>query len=492
MDRLRVNTEVIEAEIFLKGAMVKRKGIIELEPGINHISILGLTKDSNENTVKIELENEKYSNIEITSYSNKEHAKIIAEANKLIGELEHKIQIKEKQKDLWTINSDFSQREKADYEEISRFISNYADNVFVLEKELDDLKIECLKKRDEVDKLVDQSKQKIINFDIESDSKKSVTVLITYFENYAKWEPVFELYASEESAIIKIKGKIIQKTIDVWKDVKLSLSTGTPTGAQEIPEISPNILSLELSYERRMRKYGRTFSSSTDYCMDESYLTKAAVNPEERMLSELNEQRVDMDTTTSYNLNGTWTIDNRNDGVIADLYEREVLMSTKRVFVPKRSSNGYLAGEFETKDLSDLNKHNVEVYFNDNYVGKIYVDLNIEEEKNLISLGIDEKLKTTRKEETTHSKGFKNKLNKKIIITLSSSKQDKCQVLVRDFIPKSADKELIISNISLDFGKLNEDTNIVEWDLNLIPGNVKILTMEYEITYPLKKVIEGF
>ena len=492
MERQKVNTKVTGVEIFLEGGMVKREGTIKLKPGVNNISILGMTDTANEDTVKIEVEGKKYYNVEITSYKAEEYAQGVKEIDDLVGELAHKITIKEQQKSLWTVNSDFSQREKADYEEISRFITNYADNVYKLEKELDELRVEHLKKTEEIKRIMKKYKQKIVNIDIENDKEEEVPVIITYFENAMCWKPIFELHAQENKAIIKNKGKIIQRTPDVWEKVKVELSTGMPTGSQEIPEIVAPVLKLEESYERMWRRKGfgpAMRSSRGDYDCDFSVMESYASEKESKneMLAQMNDQRIDMDTTTSYDLNGTWTIDNVNDGIIAELYQYEVAMTLKRVFIPKRTSNGYLAGEIKTKDLSELNGHEVEVYYKGNYVGKIFTELNFEEEKNFVSLGIDEKLKSTRKEEDTHSKGLKNKHNKKTVITVSSSKQENCEVIVKDYLPKTNNKDINISDIKLDGGQLNEETNIVEWTFVLKPGEIRNITTSYDATYPLKK-----
>lgn len=492
MERQKVNTKVTGVEIFLEGGMVRREGTIKLKPGVNNISILGMTDTANEDTIKIEVEGKKYYNVEITSYKAEEYAQGVKEIDDLVGELAHKITIKEQQKSLWTVNSDFSQREKADYEEISRFITNYADNVYKLEKELDELKVEHLKKTEEIKKIMKKYKQKIVNIDIENDKEEEVPVTITYFENAMCWKPIFELHAREDKAIIKNKGKIIQRTPDVWEKVKVELSTGMPTGSQEIPEIVAPVLKLEESYERMWRRKGfgpAMRSSRGDYDCDFSVMESYASEKESKneMLAQMNDQRIDMDTTTSYDLNGTWNIDNVNDGIIAELYQYEVAMTLKRVFIPKRTSNGYLAGEIKTKDLSELNGHEVEVYYKGNYVGKIFTELNFEEEENLVSLGIDEKLKSTRKEEDTHSKGLKNKHNKKTIITVSSSKQEDCEVIVKDYLPKTNNKDINISDIKLDGGQLNEETNIVEWTFVLKPGEIRNITTSYDATYPLKK-----
>lgn len=494
MERQKVNTKVTGVEIFLEGGMVKREGTIKLKPGINNISILGMTDTANEDTIKIEVEGKKYYNVEITNYRAEEYAQGVKEIDDLVGELAHKITIKEQQKSLWTVNSDFSQREKADYEEISKFIANYADNVYKLEKELDELRVEHLKKTEEINKIKKKYKQKIVNIDIENDKEEEVPVIITYFENAMYWKPIFEFHAQEDKAIIKNKGKIIQRTPDVWEKVKVELSTGMPTGSQGIPEIVAPILKLEESYERMwlrkssgygMLRAGRDYNCDYSLSDSESYEKEEEIKKE--MLAQTNDQRIDMDTTTSYDLNGTWTIDNVNDGIIAELYQYEVAMTLKRVFIPKRTSNGYLAGEVKTKDLSELNNHEVEVYYKGNYVGKIFTELNFEEEKNLISLGIDEKLKSTRKEEETHSKTLKNKQNKKTIITVSSSKQEECEVIVKDYVPKTNNKDINISDIKLDGGQLNEETNIVEWTFVLKPGEIKNITTSYDATYPLKK-----
>ena len=56
-------------------------------------------------------------------------------------------------------------------------------------------------------------------------------------------------------------------------------------------------------------------------------------------------------------------------------------------------------------------------------------------------------------------------------------------------IPISKNDEIKITTINLSDGEINQDSGVIQWRLNLLPKETKILILEYEIEYPKGKKI---
>ena len=196
--------------------------------------------------------------------------------------------------------------------------------------------------------------------------------------------------------------------------------------------------------------------------------------------------RNDKETTTQYELPGVWTVNNNPKGLLVDLYDYTIPVEISHLIIPRASTNGYLVAEIESNKLSDLNNQQVVLYYNDNYIGKANIYMNTEEEKTLISLGIDEKLIGTRKLDKYHSSGLgKQKDSIKVKLNINSSNSKAINVIVKDILPKSSGKDVSIEAVKLG-GGTSDESGIIVWNIEIEPNTMKEINFSYDILYPKK------
>ena len=74
---------------------------------------------------------------------------------------------------------------------------------------------------------------------LESDRAREVRLQLTYLVDNAGWVPEYDVRVDDISQPIDLRyhARVFQQTREDWTDVRLSLSTGDPTAAAEVPEL---------------------------------------------------------------------------------------------------------------------------------------------------------------------------------------------------------------------------------------------------------------
>jgi hypothetical protein len=62
-------------------------------------------------------------------------------------------------------------------------------------------------------------------------------------------------------------------------------------------------------------------------------------------------------------------------------------------------------------------------------------------------------------------------------------------MLLKDQYPLSSDKEIEIELLEKDGAKVNKETGILTWEVNLKPNETKKIRISYAVKYPKDKII---
>jgi hypothetical protein len=69
-------------------------------------------------------------------------------------------------------------------------------------------------------------------------------------------------------------------------------------------------------------------------------------------------------------------------------------------------------------------------------------------------------------------------------IVARNTKNSNIRLSLFDQVPVSENRDIQVDVIELSDGKLNKETGIVEWQINLDPGETKEFTLSYSVKYP--------
>lgn len=198
-------------------------------------------------------------------------------------------------------------------------------------------------------------------------------------------------------------------------------------------------------------------------------------------------------TTVTYDIKNPFTV--MSDGKIytAEIINYEIPATYEYLSVPKIDPSAYLTAKITDWQELNLSSGEMNLYFEDAYLGKSLLDLNNATDTLSVSLGKDKGIYVERKKlkEFTSKKFLSNaKREARAFETIvKNNKPYEIEIKILDQLPISTNKEIVIEDEEYNGGKLEEKTKIITWDLKLDSKESKNLQTKYIVKYPKEKYI---
>ena len=217
------------------------------------------------------------------------------------------------------------------------------------------------------------------------------------------------------------------------------------------------------------------------------------VNDYDGALELIGNEFISNQTSFSYQIDIPYSVPSDGKFYSLDFKKESIPIDYIYGSVPKLDPKAYL--EAIIPDWSSLNLISGEanIYFENRFIGTSFIEPTTFDDSLSISLGKDEQINIERKQiKDFESKNiFRNKVRERVKyeIKMRNTKSQPLSIIVEDQIPVSTNDEIKITTINLSNGEINQDSGVIQWRLNLLPEETKILTLEYEIEYPKCKKI---
>lgn len=497
-----VKTSVTEVQVFRSGATVTRCGEVSLAAGRNVVYISGMTKSAILDSYKLKFpEKVRAVNIQIVtdptaSGDDKKESEIIA---KRLDEIAYQIETTDMMIELRKKNSDFANRSNISIEEQEKILASLPEQILMLHKQRDELVEKQTALNEEYGKAVEEEKKPVIIAELISEEEGTVPFILQYQETDSSWMPQYEIqYRDDRSPLdVSMKARIRQNSGEDWKQVKVTLYTGNPSVSGELPVIAPIELSI---YEPpKVRAKGimpmnamlgaaASDESALEDGMAASMMMGAAMDVSALKMdtAEVSEE----ETMTAFILPNLRDILTDTDGNMADLQAFKVNAVYNVLSVPSVDNKCYLTAEIVAADWP-LPPADASVYIRDTFAGTVYVDAASDTDKIMLSLGQDERLTVVRTEAPKKLQDvfLKNqrRSTSKISIKLVNNSSESVNTLVKDQIPVSTDKVIVVEPLQLSDGTVDEETGEVKWNLLAEPGKTLNCELEYNVTWPKDK-----
>ncbi len=336
------------------------------------------------------------------------------------------------------------------------------------------------------------SKGKLV-LQVMSETAGNVNFDINYLSAGATWKPFYDLRAESVNAPINMlyKAQIVQNTGVDWKQVKLTLSSGNPNQNSQAPLLHSWFLTYEEimnyipepSYDRR---------NSIQSMASGSVVTK----------EKLEESTISNYTTVIENqLNVSFEIDLLYD-ILSNGKQHSVSMKEiklpanfKYYTVPRMETEAYLLAE-----LSDYAKYNMlpgeaNIVFEGMYVGKTFINPNQTVDTLNLSMGRDKRVSVKREKVMDKSSTkFLSNYKEQVFtydITVRNNKKDAIDIIVKDQFPLSTDKEIEIELLESSKAKINKETGVMTWIVELKSNETQKFRISYRVKYPKDKNISN-
>jgi uncharacterized protein (TIGR02231 family) len=514
-----VAAKVKAATVYFNSAEISQTTSALIPKGTSEIVIKNVSNALNENTVQIgapasvTVLSIQFTNDYVSEYE-------LDETNPAIKKVRDSIVVvkKEIQKTRNTYDSEVKTIELLDKNQ-QIYGVNTGLNVIELTKMVDYYKIKRTELKNNID-VLDEKTTKLntllakLNSKLEvntkneektSDGKLIIQVMneiagnvdfdINYLTNSATWKPFYDLRANSVAEPINMmyKAEVVQYTGIDWKKVKLTLSSGNPNQNNQAPIVNPWFL-----------RYQNDTLSPSPIAASEATLNEVVIVGYGKKKKDLAKAVSSLSNYTSINenqLNISFDIDVPYD-ILSNgkahsvaLKEIKIPATFKYYAAPKFEKEAFLLAEITDYSKYNLLNGDTNIIFEGMYVGKTQINPSQTSDTLSLSMGRDKKI-SIKREKVVDKSGTKFLSSKKeqtftYDITVRNNKKETAQLLLKDQYPLSPDKEIEIELLQNDGAKVNTETGILSWDLDLKPNETKKIRISYRVKYPKDKVIDN-
>jgi TonB-dependent SusC/RagA subfamily outer membrane receptor len=181
-----------------------------------------------------------------------------------------------------------------------------------------------------------------------------------------------------------------------------------------------------------------------------------------------------------------------NDKTSTIIFKETKLNSTfEYQTIPLLTEHVFLIGKISDWYKTDLLDGEANIYLENSYVGKSFINTQQFNDTLDISFGVDNNISVKREKLSDFSESQLIGLNRKVTVayklTIRNNKAYSITAKVFDQIPVTTIKDIQVEPIDISAGSLNANTGKLEWDLELKPNEVKDLIIKYSVKYPKDK-----
>jgi uncharacterized protein (TIGR02231 family) len=379
-------------------------------------------------------------------------------------------------------------------------LSNNINTLYEKENKLNEL-LQKLNNKLEIDTSKEEksSSGKLI-VQVMSEVAGNVPLEISYLSNAATWNPFYDLRVENVKDPINMlyKAQVIQNTGIDWKKVKLTLSSGNPNQNNQAPLLSSWFLRYgenqsNYGYMNQMDKRNQIQGNMRAKPIQAEMLVESAPAP-------MVKKSISQYTTVAENqLNVSFDIDIPYDilsnGKVHSVALKDIKLPASYKFyaVPKVEKEAFLLAE-----IADYSKYNLlpgeaNIIFEGMYVGKTTINPSQTADTLNLSMGRDKKV-SIKREKVVDKSGTKFLSSKKeqtftFDITIRNNKKENIDLLLKDQYPLSTDTAIEIELLQSDSAKVNTETGILTWQLQLKPNETRKIRISYKVRYPKDQII---
>ncbi len=316
---------------------------------------------------------------------------------------------------------------------------------------------------------------------------------LSYVVNQAGWYPSYDLRVTDltKPVDLALKANIHQSSGETWDKVKLTLSTGNPSVDNSKPQLTTWFLRYyypqTVSYSSDKKTRSAAPAKSAEMAKGEGY----AMDEEPASTAANYVATSENPTNFEYTVSIPYTITSTNKETTVEIQKNQLNAIYEYYAAPKIVKDAFLLARVNGWENLNLLNGEINLYYENTYVGISYLNAAISKDTIDFSLGRDKSISIDRK----RSKEFSSKkligLNQKATIgwdyEMKNKKSTAIKIIIEDQIPVSTDKDLEVTADELSGGQHNINTGFVTWKFDLKPTEAKKFKMIYSVKYPKDK-----
>jgi len=327
---------------------------------------------------------------------------------------------------------------------------------------------------------------------VSSDVDETVNLDIKYSVRDASWRPYYDVVIPDINSKTKLlyKALIKQNSGLDWKNVELHLISGFPNVHKNIP----SLYDWNLYYQQPVpivkdevtMAYGvkstAAYSEVSSKELEEVTIVRASA-----FQNQLN---------VGYDLKDLYTILSNNQDNSINLDVNEIPATYTYYTIPKMDKTVFLVAELDNLDKYNLINAEANIIFQDTNVGKTSLNTENTDNKLLLTLGDDRRVSIKRdliKDKTMEkSISSSNKEQQYAYqFTIRNNKNEKIKLRIKDQVPVSTDKQIIINMINKAGAEYDEKTGYLTWYIVLNANETKKIDFSFKVNSLKNKVLLG-
>jgi hypothetical protein len=160
---------------------------------------------------------------------------------------------------------------------------------------------------------------------------------------------------------------------------------------------------------------------------------------------------------------------------------------------PRVDKDAYLLADIADWESLNLLPGEANIIFEGTYIGKTMIDPNATLDTLNFTLGKDKRVVVTREKLKDFSSVKFLGSNKKQVftyeITVKNNKKEKVNMMLKDQYPLSTNKDIEVELLETSRAGNNTELGILNWSVELAPGESKKFRVSYSVKYPKDKVV---
>jgi uncharacterized protein (TIGR02231 family) len=511
-----VSSEVEAVRVYLSGAQVFRTVELNLSRGNHSLIVQGLSPHLDENTLQVNAEGE----VVILSVNRSVNYLEEAGQGSRADSLRQEIELLDSLNQLDRVRIEVLKEKQALLQANRQRNSNPAGSsltelreaLYFFDSEMSKLMGEKLSLERGIsrrDRRLEQMEKQLISLQssqydpaseievrLRAESSGSVRLWLSYLVNNAGWTPKYDIRVADVASPFQLayKAEVYQNTREDWQNVQLSFSTTNPNQSGRVPALEKWYLSFVRKARSRgavpaMREPGKYDQAAITQSVSPELQADEALPPNSQMETTLTEQEVDL----VFEIDEPYTLRSGTGKRVIDLQQHEIPAEYSYEAVPKLDPAAFITARFTDWDQYGLLPGPANLFFEEAFVGRTFLEAQALEDSLSLSLGRDRNLTIERKVDETFAK--KRSIGSNVVetrgiqITIRNNKSQKVDIRILDQIPLPANNEITVSAEELSGASLNEETGEVSWNLSLAPQETVELTLRYEVRYPKKEQV---
>jgi uncharacterized protein (TIGR02231 family) len=313
---------------------------------------------------------------------------------------------------------------------------------------------------------------------------------ISYNCDRVSWEPTYVLRSEGPGKPIQLtmQAQISQNTGLAWKDVRVKLAAYMPASQLQKPVLSPWVLDF---IEQRPVAYQR--NSAVPMAADAGILEKNVVAmPEEESWAGV--QRNNQFFTANYQPEAPLSLQHGEQKRLR-IEQRELTVQYEHYLAPRFGQEVLLLARIPLVDSLPQLPGQTQIYFENSLVNTLWLDFAAENDTLDLPLGVDKALvvKFNTAPVLSDKKRFSNTAikNYSYELEVKNNRNQIVNLLVQDQLPITAQKEIEITDITLQGASLDQEKGFISQNWSIPAGGSKNWKYGWQVRYPANKRVAG-